>query len=175
MIKCSTFITLIAVRNKIIVRSSVHQDITFVNDDVNHYRNDVFGRVQLAFQYQMARPGTIFLSVSNLGQMYWSTHRRIQLASSLRELSFNHNIWKNSLPDCDCNFAMSGKGALDQTKEMFTWSRFAGMRSGMILRYRNNHEHYNCIVFLLKDYSIIVNEMFFKQKFSCSIFLWSSS
>ena len=45
MIKCSTFITLIAVRNKIIVQSSVHHDI--VNNDVNHYRNDVLGRVQL--------------------------------------------------------------------------------------------------------------------------------
>jgi hypothetical protein len=39
----------------------------------------------------------------------FSTHRKSQLASSLRELSSNHNIRK--LPACELAFSMSGKDA----------------------------------------------------------------
>ena len=41
----------------------------------------------------------------------FSTHRKSQLASSLRELLSNHNIWKHSLRACELPFAMSGKEA----------------------------------------------------------------
>ena len=42
---------------------------------------------------------------------FFSTHRKSQLASSLQELSSNHNIWKNSLRICELAFAMNGKEA----------------------------------------------------------------
>ena len=40
------------------------------------------------------------------------THRKRQLASSLRELSSNHYVWKHSLRACDLAFAMSGNASL---------------------------------------------------------------